>query len=189
MSAPGTFAARRVSANVSLLDLAPTLLEIASQPRGEVDAFDGESLVPLLNGRDRDDAVVAEYLAEGAVAPVVMIRRGSLKFITSPGDPDQLFDLDADPRELINLATASSRRREVAAFGEEVAARWDLASLREKVVTSQRNRRLIADALAEGEQSAWDYREGDDRGARYVRGRDFWAPFKRARLRRQPSAE
>jgi len=40
--------------------------------------------------------VVAEYLAEGAIAPIVMIRRGRHKFIHSPADPDQLFDLGSD---------------------------------------------------------------------------------------------
>ena len=38
-------------------------------------------------GLDRDE-VVAEYLAEGAIAPIVMIRRGCYKFIHSPADPD-----------------------------------------------------------------------------------------------------
>ena len=45
--------------------------------------------------------MIGEYLGEGAVAPVVMIRRVCVyKFVHSPVDPDQLFDLVADPHEL-----------------------------------------------------------------------------------------
>ncbi|HSS95127.1 MAG TPA: choline-sulfatase [Candidatus Dormibacteraeota bacterium] len=201
VSSPRTFRARRVSANVSLLDLAPTLLELASPhpaSRREADlpttwgsGFDGASLVPLLGGGDgtRRAAVVGEYLAEGAVAPVVMIRRESLKFIASPGDPDQLFDVDADPDELNNLASTSAYMRDAAAFKEEVAARWDLDALREKVVASQRRRQVIAGALSVGVAPDWDYRTADDSGEHYVRGADFWAPFKAARLREQASSD
>jgi choline-sulfatase len=201
VSAPGTFRPRRISANVSLLDLVPTFVDLASRERAKVglaerdrvgrlnpDELDGRSLVHLLNGGDatQADAVVAEYLAEGAVAPVVMIRRAALKFIASPGDPDQLFDLAADPQELTNLAAIPAHAGELAAFREEVARRWNLAELREEVVASQRRRQLIANALSVGAEPDWDYRTADDSGERYVRGADFWAPFKRARLRHRP---
>ena len=132
--------------------------------------------------------MVGEYLAEGALAPVVMIRRGHLKFIASPGDPDQLFDVAADPDELINLARTPEHAREAGALREEIAARWDLSALREKVVASQRRRNLIAGALSVGPQPDWDYRTADDTGERYVRGADFWAPFRRARLE-HPSSD
>ena len=187
MSAPGTFGPRRVSSNVSLLDLVPTLADLAgvNVARGELD---GASLVPLLGGDGAlGDTVVGEYLAEGALAPLVMIRRGHMKFIASPGDPDQLFDVAADPHELINLATKPEHTREAHALREEIAVRWDLGDLREKVVASQRRRQLIAGALSVGAQPDWDYRTADDTGERYVRGADFWAAFKRARLRRPSS--
>ena len=188
VSAPRTFSSRRVSANVSLLDLAPTLAELAGVG-GAGDELDGASLVSLLGGGDRgSDAVVGEYLAEGALAPVVMIRKGPLKFIASPGDPDQLYDLSADPDELANLAERPERERDARMFRQEVAARWDLGELRDRVVASQRRRDLIAAALSVGPQPEWDYRTADDTGERYVRGADFWAPFKRARLRGHSSS-
>ncbi len=190
VSAPRTFRSGRVGANVSLLDLVPTLADLAGM--NEVrEEHDGSSLVPLLNRGDgaRSDTVVGEYLAEGALAPVVMIRRGSLKFVASPGDPDQLFDVSADPNELTNLAATKEHARDATAFREEVAARWDLDALREKVIESQRCRQLIASALSSGEAPDWDYRTADDTGERYVRGADFWGPFKRARLRGQTSSD
>jgi choline-sulfatase len=187
VSAPGKFRAHRVGANVSLLDMVPTLAELGGADLSTgAGKLDGASLVPLLS-RDRDarsDTVVGEYLAEGALAPVVMIRRDSLKFVSSPGDPDQLFDLEADPAELTNVAAVLKHADEVAAFREEVARRWDLGVLRNQVVDSQRRRRLIARALSVGSPSSWDYEPDQDSTRRYVRGYDFWSPFKRARLRR-----
>jgi choline-sulfatase len=187
VSAPGKFQPRRVGALVSLIDLAPTLAELggADLTTG-AGKLDGTSLVPLLLGAGgaRTDTVVGEYLAEGALAPVVMIRRDSLKFVSSPGDPDQLFDLAADPAELTNLAPEPKHADEVGAFREEVARRWDLGTLRNEVLDSQRRRRLIARALSVGSPSSWDYKPEQDSAQRYVRGYDFWSPFKRARLRR-----
>jgi choline-sulfatase len=190
VSAPRKFGPRRVGANVSLLDIVPTLTELAgANVETGAGKLDGASLVPLLagDGTARTQTVVGEYLAEGALAPVVMIRRGSSKFVSSPGDPDQLFDLAADPGELTNLAESPQHAQDVAALQEEVAQRWDLGELRNEVVDSQRRRRLIARALSVGSPSNWDYRPDEDSGERYVRGFDFWSPFKRARLRRPDS--
>ena len=114
-----------------------------------------------------------------------MVRRGNLKFISSPSDPDQLFDLGADPNELNNLAAASTHGREVADFRDEVTRRWNLTALHADVLSSQRRRRVVAQALSVGAQLGWDYApNGAAMEATYVRGADFWAPFKRARLRR-----
>ena len=188
VSAPGRFVPRRVTSNVSLLDLAPTLVDLApGLASHDFNSFDGISLLPLLEGdaAGRDRVVAGEYLAEGAVAPVVMMRRGKLKFIRSPSDPDQLFDLETDPNELDNLAAASTHTQEVAEFREEVTRRWNLPTLHAEVLSSQHRRMLVAQALSAGAQASWDYTpNGAAVDGPYVRGADFWAPFKRARIRR-----
>ncbi len=52
----------------------PTLLDLAGADRPEL--ADGTSLVPLLGGdRDPQRTVYGEYLGEGAIAPILMIRR------------------------------------------------------------------------------------------------------------------
>jgi choline-sulfatase len=74
-----------VAAHVGLLDIAPTLLDIAGIEIPAV--MDGASVLPLLNEPgDEDRIVVGEYLGEGAVASIFMIRRGPWKFIWSQPD-------------------------------------------------------------------------------------------------------
>jgi choline-sulfatase len=181
--APRHFAPRRAGANVSLLDLVPTLVDLASGK--PPDGLEGESMVRLLGGGATNDRVIAsEYLAEGAVAPIVMVKRGTTKLIASPSDPDQVFDLDADAHEVTNLAGSPAHAADVSDLHAEVAARWDLDALNDEVLSSQRRRRVVAEALAVGEPPRWDFEADGGAPGPYVRGSDFWAPFKRARLRR-----
>ena len=178
--APGRLAPRRVAENVSLVDLLPTLAELADGRVEPADPLDGASLVPLLEGDAQERVVSGEYLAEGTHAPCVMLRRGTLKFVHCPGDPDQLYDLAADPLELDNL----TEHPELESFRAEVRGRWNLGELHDEVVASQRRRLFVARALAAaGEPPVWDYAPRDDSRDRYVRGADFWRPFGRARLR------
>ncbi len=125
VNAPGRFAPRRVCAAASLLDVTPTLVDLAGGRSAEVET-DGRSLLPHLQGGSAHDETSAEYLAEGAVAPIVMIRRGPHKYIHSPADPDQLYDLKADPGERTNLAAAPEHAQTIKVFRAEVARRWDL---------------------------------------------------------------
>ena len=99
----------------------------------------------------------------------VMIRRGALKFIHSPADPDQLFDLTRDPGERTNLAANPAHAPIVAAFRAEVARRWRLDDIDAAVRASQRRRRVVAEALAAGETTAWDFQPFKDAAKSYVR--------------------
>ena len=174
--APGYFAPRRVAGPVSLVDLLPTLVEIGTGGSNTEYAapVDGMSLVPMLEGRAADGraaqpGVLGEYLAEGAIAPVVMIRRGKFKFVHSPSDPDQLYDLEVDPLELVNLAGLREQQATVAAFREEVAQRWSLTSLHQQVLASQQRRHLVYAALRAGRYAPWDFQPLRDASRLYVR--------------------
>ncbi len=168
--APGRFPARRVPGCASLVDLLPTLSELA---RGEtapfVTALDGNSLVPQLEGRSGRGEVIGEYLAEGAIAPLVMIRRGRYKFVHSPADPDQLYDLSEDPDELRNLAQVPQHRSRLDEFRAETARRWDLPAVHAAVLASQQRRHLVYDALRQGRYTPWDFQPIRDASRLYVR--------------------
>lgn len=172
--APSRFAPHRVSQIVSTMDLPLTFLEIVAGKEA-VDKwsslvdYDGQSLYPALLGRPIRDETFGEYMGEGAVTPVVMIRRGRWKYTTSLIDPPQLFDLQTDPDEVVNLADSkvreanSSKFEDInldevfAKFTAEAEAKWDLKSIHNDVVRAQRRRRLCWNGLTKGRFEPWDF--------------------------------
>ncbi len=178
--------AGRYANPVSLLDLAPTLHEIAGAPETD-EAWDGLSLLEsarresagLAGPEDRD--VHVEYLAEGTLRPQVTLVRGRYKYVVCPGDPDQLFDLDADPDERTSIASAPEHADLVQTLRKALDARYDLETLEEDVVASQSRRRIVATALQRGRSRPWDF--APDPEQRYVRG-DFWEAIAHGQIRR-----
>jgi choline-sulfatase len=166
--APGRLEPRRVSQSISSMDLLPTFLDLTGCPPLPT-PIEGRSLLPHLQGLGGHDEVVAEYLAEGALAPIVMIRRGRFKYVHSPADPDQLFDLEADPDELVNLAATEDGTSLAHAMRQEVERRWDLTGLHKEILESQRRRRLVFQALATGTLTPWDYQPTVNASRQYVR--------------------
>ena len=168
---PRLFAQRRVVSAVSLVDIVPTLVEIGRD--GEMPAslhdIDGRSLLPHLSGGAGHDEAFGEYLAEGAIAPIVMIRRGRYKFVLSPPDPDQLYDLLADPDERLNLAEMPEHEELRLRFRDEVSRRWDLPAIEHAVRESQHRRHLVAAALSTGVRTTWDYQPPRDASREYIR--------------------
>jgi choline-sulfatase len=173
VSAPGRFEPGRVREPVSLVDLVPTLADLARPGlAGELARpVDGHSLVPLLEAAPENDeaTAVGEYLAESTLGPMVMIRRGAWKFIHTASDPDQLFDLETDPLELVNLAEAPEHDAVVRNFRAEVAARWDLEAIDRDVRASQRARLAVFRALQQGAKYAWDFQPARAASKQYTR--------------------
>ncbi len=162
--APDRFQAGDVPTVTSLLDVVPTLLDLAGIPIPE--ELDGASLLPVAAGAESDRTVLGEYLGEGAVAPIFMIRRGDIKYVWSEPDPPQLFNLADDPHELTNLAPTSA---EAAVLAEEVAKLWDAEEIEQQVLASQRARAVVDEALRQGRYEAWDYEPRSDAANQYMR--------------------
>ncbi len=84
---------------VSLLDIFPTIADYAQLPIGK--HLEGKSLKPLVEGRV---ASVRDYnvttLGRGSYA----LRSGNFKFISYYDGTEELYDLENDPNEWINLA-------------------------------------------------------------------------------------
>jgi len=93
------------TANASLLDLGPTMLDYAgATPLPNVA---GRSLRPLLQGQmppEWDDTVFSEMVGYGDNPPGRMVKQGPWKLMHYPGFAPLLFNLDDDPEELVNRA-------------------------------------------------------------------------------------
>lgn len=168
----------------SLIDIAPTLLDIAAgggtpQPLLTQD-LDGRSLWPLVTARDGDREsdrrreAIGEYCAEMTSNPVFMIRRGDHKFIHCESDPPLLFDLKSDPQEKVNLASKSDFDSLRESFVRDARARWDSEKIRQDVILSQKRRHAIHAAATGTETSSWDYNPPRDAAREYVRNHLDW---------------
>ncbi len=167
--APKRFAAHRVSQSVSTLDLLPTLVELAGGQVEQGLELEGHSLLPHLQGKGGHDEVLGEYMAEGTVSPLMMIRRGPWKFVYSEQDPLLLFNLDSDPQELHNLAECGEHKGILAGFLAEARERWDIPAIHAATLASQRRRRLVAEALSQGKLTSWDHQPWVDASQQYMR--------------------
>lgn len=98
-----------------------------------------------------------------------MIRRGDWKYVHCPLDPDQLYNLSDDPRELTNLAGLPEAADVLAAFRTQAAQRWNLPELDRQVRASQRRRRFHYAATTQGRIQAWDWQPFTDASQRYMR--------------------
>lgn len=147
--APGFAGGRVVDEPVSLVDVAPTLLELTGLPRAPT--FEGRSLVPLMRHPLSPQALWARLANAVSTREVIgeiepygeqmdlrkhtqAIVRGSQKLLINPHGNTFLFDVQADPGEMAPLDGASvaaadrmlhaleQRRAELQTRGVAVAA-------------------------------------------------------------------
>ena len=107
MKGPGIEAGRVVNEHASLVDVLPTLMDLADQ--GPDPTLPGTSLLPLVRADGRGwegagRAVFSEYHAWGMGHGGYMVRKGDHKLNYYVGHEPELFDLRADPEELNDVA-------------------------------------------------------------------------------------
>jgi choline-sulfatase len=169
IAGPGITAGRH-DAPVSNLDVAPTMAALAGVSMDEIMPWtDGESLLPVIDGGSRISPVLMEYAAEGSFAPLIAIREGRWKYIHCALDPDQLYDLDADPLEKVNLAADPAHAATLAVFRAQADAKWDMARFDAEVRESQARRWVVYEALRNGAYYPWDYQPLQKASERYMR--------------------
>lgn len=109
----------RLDALASNIDLLPTLLEAASIPLPQ--GLDGRSLLPLLRGKSathRDcifaDASNRSIICRDATRKYVLNWNGQSRAL------DELYDLEKDPGELVNLAYSPAHRETAQAMRDRI---------------------------------------------------------------------
>jgi arylsulfatase A-like enzyme len=114
-------AGTRVDRLVLALDIAPTLIELAGGTPGP--HIQGRSLVPLLSGARTGwrSSFMVEYFSDNAMPWLVgmsykAVRTDRHKYIRwinrgRNGELDELYDLDGDPYELVNVVHHENYRQ------------------------------------------------------------------------------
>ena len=77
------------------------------------DGYHGISPLALAAGARADRAVLSEYHAIGSTGGITMLRKGRWKYVHCVRYRPQLFDLQADPEELTDLAGRVSCRAQL----------------------------------------------------------------------------
>ena len=172
MQGPGVRAGHREEALASLVDLLPTLTEIASD--GGFDGYaapvDGRSLLHLPQPDSPEDRVFLEFTGEGFYARALIVLKGRYKLVYSRPDPKMLFDLRKDLQELTNLATDPADADVLADLVAEMEARWDEDDLNRRIRASQDDRLFVQQVMKHGRFPYWDHGPPDDPSKFHVRG-------------------
>ena len=120
----------RVTAPLAGVDLMPTLLDLVNEiPPARID---GRSVTDaILNGREPErQPIFAEIASLDAIyhgaqepeqlAAHVMVRDENWKYIWNRFDIDELYDLNADPGEMKNVASDSDQRNRAASMRQQI---------------------------------------------------------------------
>ena len=175
MRGPGIDAGRRIDDVVHLVDLLPTLLDMAGVSREDTGV--GTSRLPLLQGSIGSAAspILSEYHGGYFLRDWYLVVRGDFKYTHYSGSRPSLFNLREDPLEETDLALDPASGPLLAEFDRE---------LRSIVDPEKTTRRVKRDCGLIG-PAGEDYTETLTRDA-LVRGRRsgrFGPDFKRVMIR------
>ncbi|WP_455382989.1 sulfatase-like hydrolase/transferase [Salinispira pacifica] len=153
-----TSAGRRVEEPVSLVDVAPTILELAGIHNYL--PMDGSSLVPFLtNATEPDRHVFCENYSEGVDRVCLMVRKGPWKYTYIHGSEDrQLFNVMEDPEELHNLAHSAAHREKREELETLILSRFEPGELDRRAQRSYEQKAIVQRSMCRPGQKSWNYR-------------------------------
>jgi choline-sulfatase len=106
IAGPGIPEGKTCATPASHVDVYPFIMECVGETGGDMTDADypGVSLAALADGAQPDRTVVSEYHAMGSTTAAFMARVGRYKLVYYVDYRPQLFDLEADPAEITDLA-------------------------------------------------------------------------------------
>ena len=180
---PAVAAGKREDSLVSLVDIYPTLMEMAAvAPPQAPEGLDGRSLLATMRGRSSEGRgwVLSQYHGDTCNTGVFMLREGQWKYVVYVGYEAQLFNLQKDPGEMENVAGQHPDKvgrmdtllREIVDYEavDASAKAYDRASFgqwRKEHIETGDYRELMGrifsgwDGLAPGEGNAWTDQDED----------------------------
>jgi choline-sulfatase len=151
---------------VSLIDLAPTIMELAGVH--EWLPVDGRSLLPCIEGGELDRVAFSESHTNGVYEPCFMARKGKHKYIHIRNEKGQLFDLEADPGEWNNLCGDPSHAEVEAELRAHILETFDPDAVERELQVSLERRALLRQANVANDLH-WDYAPFFDATKQYCR--------------------
>ena len=116
---------RRITENVSLLDIFPTFMDLASIDE-EIN-LDGCSLVPFLENTmtNWNNKVIAESIGVVRGEPGIMLKRDQFKLLLYHDNNPILFDLEKDPLEHYDLSGSKEHAAVLKSMIAEASVNWN----------------------------------------------------------------
>lgn len=156
----------RVPDPVSIVDVAPTVLEMAGIKNYL--PMDGKSLLPQLNGQfDKDRYVFCENYSEGVSTTCLMVRQGDYKYTYiyqgEKQPPEvQLFNVESDESELNNLAHNKKYKSVEIKLRKILLSNFDPVTLDKEAQLSFERRKIIHESRKVANPPKWDFRPTED---------------------------
>lgn len=171
ISYPKAWKSGVVSKNVSLVDLMPTMLDLAkgSSFNEYASEIDGESLVAALEGNatQLSDVIISEFAADGSTGPSRMVKKGPWKLMWLEGKDTLLYNVEDDTNELNNLAESADHQEKRKELEAILFTGFEPDELRKSITKSQRERLAVHHATGGSPTYVNLVRTDDD--VRYIR--------------------
>ena len=141
LAGPDVPAGKVSQTNVSLVDVFPSALQALGVPLEPEDAdLPGVSLLELANEEHRTRIAFSEYHHSMSASASFMVRDDRYKLIRYVGMPSQLFDLQSDPDECVNLAEDPTHAEALARLESALGAICDPDATDARCQADQRRR-------------------------------------------------
>jgi len=149
LAGPDVPVGKHCATPVSHVDLFPFFIEALGE-RVPRDGHLGSSPLAIAAGAGPDRAVLSEYHAIGSTGGISMLRKGRWKYVHCVRYPPQLFDLETDPEEMVDLAGDPAHSATLARMQAELRRHFDP----EEVDARAKRRQVELLARAGGREAA-----------------------------------
>ena len=144
----GKYGGRVISAPCSLVDIGATMIDIARAQLPDAPASDGVSLLRYLGEPAFTRDIFVEYHGEGVMWPCFMVRSGNFKYTYIHERESQLFDIENDPNERVNLSGSPAYARLEKELRSKILVRFPPEPLIEYLEMSRKRRAVVRQANA-----------------------------------------